>query len=113
MTNTLWEIVFYQDHRGRIPVIEFIDALPAMDQAKVYNALRLLREFGTILGMPHTRHIDGKLWELRPGGIRLFYFAYIGKRFVILHGYRKKSTKASEREVKIALQRLDELLKEG
>jgi phage-related protein len=108
-----WEIVFYQDRRGRSPIFEFIDDLPALDQAKIYNALRLLREFGNALGMPHARHVEGKLWELRPGSVRLFYFAYIGKQFVILHGYRKQSNKAPEREIALALRRMAELLEEG
>jgi len=83
------------------------------DQAKIYNAFRLLREFGNALGMPHARYIEGKLWELRPGGIRLFYFAYIGKQFVILHGYRKKSNKAPGREIAIAFRRMTDLMEQG
>jgi len=51
-------IVFYKDHRDRCPVLEFINDLPIMEQAKIRNALRLLREFGTQLGMPHARHIQ-------------------------------------------------------
>jgi phage-related protein len=82
----MWSIVFYQDRRGKSPPLEFIGELPVKEQAKIRNALRLLREFGTNLGMPHAKPIQGKLWELRPGGIRLFYFAYIEQQFVILHG---------------------------
>jgi phage-related protein len=84
-----------------------------MEQAKVRNAFRLLKEFGTNLGMPHAKHIQGKLWELRPGGVRLFYFAYINQQFVILHGYRKKSNKAPKQEIAIALRRLEELTREN
>ncbi|MDZ4159157.1 MAG: type II toxin-antitoxin system RelE/ParE family toxin [Anaerolineaceae bacterium] len=89
--------------------MELIEELPAMEQAKIRNALRLLQEFGTNLGMPHAKPIQGKLWELRPGGIRLFYFAYIEQQFVILHGYRKQSQKAPGREIAIALRRMEEL----
>jgi phage-related protein len=67
----MWNIIFYIDRRGKCPALEFIDDLPVMEQAKVRNALRLLREFGTNLGMPHAKPIQAKLWELRPGGIRL------------------------------------------
>ena len=64
------------------------------------------------LGMPHARPVQGKLWELRPGGIRLFYFAFIDHQFVILHGYRKQGMKAPEREIMVALRRMKELLDE-
>jgi hypothetical protein len=69
-----WQIRFYEEYRGRSPVLEFINRLPTRDKAKITNTLRLLEEFGTRLGMPHARPIEGKLWELRPGGNRLFLF---------------------------------------
>ena len=108
----MWSIVFYKDHRGKCPPLEFIENLPVMEQAKIRNTLRLLQEFGTNLSMPHAKPIQGKLWELRPGGIRLFYFAYIEHQFVILHGYRKQSQKAPVDEIAIALRRMQELLDE-
>ncbi len=77
----MWNIVFYKDRRGKCPPLEFIEELPMTEQAKIRNALRLLQEFGTNLCMPHAKPIQGKLWELRPGGIRLFYFAYIEQHF--------------------------------
>ncbi|MEN6623718.1 MAG: type II toxin-antitoxin system RelE/ParE family toxin [Smithella sp.] len=108
----MWSIVFYKDHRGKCPPLEFIEDLPVLEQAKIRNALRLLQEFGTNLSMPHAKPIQGKLWELRPGGIRLFYFAYIEQQFVILHGYRKQSQKAPGGEIEIALRRMQELMDE-
>lgn len=108
----MWSIVFYKDHRGKCPPLEFIEELPVMEQARIRNALRLLQEFGTNLSMPHAKPIQGKLWELRPGGIRLFYFAYIEQQFVILHGYRKQSQKAPDREIEIAMRRMQELMDE-
>jgi phage-related protein len=108
----MWNIVFYRDHRGKCPALEFIEELPTIEQAKIRNALRLLKEFGTSLDMPHARPVQGKLWELRPGGIRLFYFAFIDQQFVILHGYRKQGMKAPAREIEIALRRMQELISE-
>lgn len=108
----MWNIVFYIDHRGKCPPLEFINKLPKMEQAKIRNALRLLQEFGPNLNSPHVKQIKGKLWELRPGGIRLFYFAYIENQFVILHGYRKQSQKTPDHQIETALRRMYELLDE-
>jgi phage-related protein len=108
----MWSIVFYKDRHGKCPPLEFIEELPMMEQAKIRNALRLLHEFGTNLSMPHAKRIQGKLWELRPGGIRLFYFVYIEQQFVILHGYRKQSQKTPSGEIEIALRRMQELMDE-
>ena len=108
----MWNIVFYVDHRGKCPPREFIEELPVMEQAKIRNVLRLLQEFGSNLSMPHAKQIKGKLWELRPWGVRLFYFEYIEQQFVILHGYRKQSQKAPDREIEIAIRRMQELIDE-
>jgi phage-related protein len=102
-------ITFYEDHRGKKLVLDFINSLPKWEQAKVYNSLRLLAEFGALLRMPHARHIQGKLWELRPGGVRLFYFTFKNNEFVILHGFRKQSKQAPRLEIEVALRRLREL----
>jgi phage-related protein len=72
-----------------------------------------LREFGVSLGMPHAKHISGKLWELRPAANRFFYFAYVGRRFVILHAYRKQSQKTPPQELALAERRLAEVLTGG
>ena len=106
----MWQIFFYEDHRGKSPVLDFMNALSARDRAKVNNVLRLLEEFGTDLGMPHARRIKGRLWELRPGDNRLFYFLQVERKFIILHDYRKRSMKAPEKEIATALRRMQEFL---
>lgn len=108
----MWQIHFYEDHRGKSPVLDFINGLSPMDRARVNNGLRLLEEFGIDLGMPHARRIEGRLWELRPGGNRLFYFLYTERRFVILHGFRKQSMKTPEKEIATALRRMKEILED-
>jgi phage-related protein len=106
----MWQIHFYEDHRGRNPVLEFINCLSATDRAKINNIFRLLEEFSPNLSMPHARRIEGKLWELRPGDNRLFYFLFMDSKFVILHGFRKQSMKTPEKEIATALRRMNELL---
>ena len=108
----MWQIRFYEDRRGKSAVLDFINKLPVRDRAKVFNTLQLLQEFGTDLGMPHARRIEGRLWELRPGDNRLFYFLLVSETFVILHGYRKQSMKAPEREIETARRNIKELLED-
>ena len=106
----MWQIQFYEDHRGKSPPLDYINGLSPRDRVKVNNVLRLLEEFGTVLGMPHARRIEGRLWELRPGDNRLFYFLSSGRRFVILHGFRKKTMQTPQKEIETALRRMNELL---
>lgn len=107
-----WRVTFYQDHRGQSPVLDFINDLPAKDRARIDMVIRLLQEFGTHLGMPHARPLRDRIWELRPGGIRLLYIAYINRQFVILHGFRKTTNRAPDREIETAVRRMNELLEE-
>jgi phage-related protein len=108
----MWQIRFYEDRRGKSPVLVFINNLSPKDRAKVNNVFRLLEEFGTNLGMPHARRIEGRLWELRPGDNRLFYFLYQDCKFVILHGFRKQSMRTPEKEIATALRRMNEISEE-
>lgn len=99
-----WIIEFYVDARGISPVLQFVESLSERDQTKVARVLALLREFGPLLGMPHARPV-GNLWELRAGPGRIFYFACTGRRFVLLHAYRKKGQKTPRREIETAQRR--------
>jgi phage-related protein len=107
-----WTIEFYTDARGKSAVLEFINGLQDRERAKVYNYLRLLRELEIKLGMPHIRPLTGHkpLWELRPGAIRLFYFAHTGRRFIVLHAFRKRGQKTPLRHIVTAERRMTEFL---
>lgn len=115
-TSQRWQVVYYHDRRGRRPVREFLDSLSTADRAAVLRSFALLEEFGLAVGAPHVRSIGGyrKLWELRiraqRGAIRLFYFAHTGRRFVILHGFVKKSGKTPRRELEAAVRRMRDVL---
>ena len=35
----MWKILFYEDHRGKTPALEYINNLPTRDKVKVSNTL--------------------------------------------------------------------------
>ena len=104
-----WHIDFYHDARGGSPVVEFIRRLPPAEQAIVIRVLDLLQEFDVRLRLPHARPIAG-FWELRAGPIRLLYAVHTGRRFIILHGYRKQTQHAPRQEIETARRRWAEFL---
>jgi hypothetical protein len=57
---------------------------------------------------------EGKLWELRFQGqdlkYRFIYFAHSGRRFIVLHGFCKKTKKTPIRELNIARGRIQDYL---
>jgi len=72
-------------------------------------------EFGSNLGMPHTKPIEKGLLELRvkskEGMARVFFCTKVGKKIIMLHSYIKKSQKIPKREIKIAQTRMSEVVK--
>ncbi len=107
-----WKIDYYKTCSGKIPVKKLIDSLSLKSQAKVYNTLELLGEFGPQLKLPHSKKvINTPLWELRVLGeksLRFFYITKVGKSFLLLHGFIKKSQKTPKKEIKTALNRLND-----
>ena len=110
----MWGIEYYETRKGKCPVQEFIDNLDLRSKAKIARAIDLLEQFGIELGMPYAKHIEGELWELRirvgTNQYRIIYFLFIGKAFILLHGFVKKSGRIPERDLKIARDRRDDFL---
>jgi phage-related protein len=109
-----WEIEFYKDKNGKEPLAEFLDDLPIKTKARVVKLIDLLAEQGVLLKEPYTRQIRGKLRELRIkdnlGHIRVLYFTFTGRRFVLLHGFLKKTDKTPEREIELAEKRMKDFI---
>lgn len=107
-----WRIELYQKANGAIPVAEFIKSLPPKHRAKAIRSINLLEEFGTGLREPYAKSIQGSdykgLWELRVKFAsdisRIFYFSAAGERFVLLHGFLKKTMATPRVELDIARQ---------
>ena len=110
--NQKWDIIYYETAQGNSPVHEFIQGLDVKIQNKVADILDLLEEFGTLVGPPHSKKVTGTpLWELRILGgenIRIFYVAIIHRNFLLLHGFQKKKQKTDKREIKTAINRLND-----
>lgn len=63
-----WTVESYHDKRGQPPIDEYLRSLQAKDRARVSRAILLLEDYGPALRMPHARHLEGKVWELRIDG---------------------------------------------
>ena len=106
-----WEIDFYQDSQGNIPVQDFICQQPTKAEAKIYKYIDLLQDFGLFLGQPYVEKLKGSgVWELRMrhslNYYRILYFASSRPRFILLHAFLKKTDRTPKSEIKIAQDRL-------
>lgn len=103
-----WQIEFFANSPGdESPVLVFIKTLTIEEQAKIFNHLKLLKEFGVRLGLPHAKSLSGHkpLWELRPMPHRLIYVAMSGRKFVVLHAFKKEKNKTPKKDLEVAEKR--------
>jgi len=109
----VWQVTFYIDDEGNEPVKDFILAQSDGAIAEILHVFKLLREFNIRLGMPFVRKIGKSgLRELRikhsSDLYRIFYFAYVEQKFVLLHAILKKEAKTPESDKKIAVKRMSD-----
>lgn len=87
--------------------------LPVTLQARYIHLTARMEAFGPDLGMPHTRAMGGRLFELRLKGAegiaRVFYCTLAGRRIAMLHQFVKKSEKTPPRELAVARRRMKEI----
>ncbi len=79
----MFEVEFYEDRHGSQPVkevlIELRDKAETSKDAriqyqKILTHIRALQNFGTRIGEPQVKHLNGNLWEMRPLSHRIIFF---------------------------------------
>ena len=113
----MYEAIFFEDACGDNPVGKFIEELDkkavsdksARIQLKqILFAIDLLERVGTRSGQPHVKHIRDDIWEIRPGDNRILFFVWKRNFFVLLHSFRKTSTKTPTCEIEKAERELND-----
>lgn len=107
--SNIWSIEFV----NKVAEKEIRELTPDL-QADFLHISELLIEFGpNNVGMPHTKSLKGKLWELRLRGkdniARSIYCIECKQRIVILYTFIKKTQKTPRNSLEIASKRLKEV----
>lgn len=104
-----WNIRTFTASGSRKPVEEWIRGLQPRAQAEVILTVELLEEYGPGLSMPHARHLEDGIWELRArvgrNVFRILYFHWKSRTFGLLHGFTKKTERTPRAEIEIARER--------
>jgi len=95
-------------------VDEELESLATEMLARFVHIAKMLEELGPMeVREPHVKHIRGKLYEMRMRGkagiSRALYITAKNERIVVVRVFIKKTQKTSEREVKLALKRAQEI----
>lgn len=110
-----YKIKFYRNSiNGKDVVRDYIRRLDKKDRSKIIKYIELLRSSGGHLDEPYSRHIRGKIRELRVdfshNRYRIFYFTFIQKKIIILHAFLKKTKKTPENEIDRALKHYHDVI---
>jgi phage-related protein len=112
MVSMEWQVVFYKDETGDEPVKNFILEQPNGAVGEIIHVFDLLHKFGLSLGSPYVEKVQGSIWALRikhsSDYYRIFYFASSGKKFILLHGIKKKTDRMRKTDIDMAIKRMDD-----
>jgi phage-related protein len=109
-----WSVEFYCRDDGSSPVFDWYEAQDDKTRAKLLRTFQLLETNGIDLGEPYIKPLGDKLFEVRAQvnrkAIRVICFLYTGRRFVLLHGFQKKTQKTPEKELSKARKCFEDFL---
>ena len=101
-------VVFYKDREGNVPVLEWLDGLPARIQDKCVVKIERLRELGHELRRPEADLLRNGVYELRVGregmNYRILYFFHGRVAAVLAHGLTKEQ-EVPVKDIERALER--------
>jgi phage-related protein len=108
-----WHVVFYIDAEGNEPVKEFILRQSDGAIAEILHVFKLLMKFNISLGKPYVDKIGKsgiRELRIRHGSdiYRIYFFAYTGREFVLLHGVKKKRDKVSPNDIRLSIDRMND-----
>lgn len=81
--------------------------------SKINDCIQALSVYGTQIGEPYLKHLEGEIWELRPLRDRILFAAWIDNSFVLLHTFMKKTQKTPKAEIEKAKKELSEIRQRG
>lgn len=107
-----WNILTFETSSGEKIVDEFILKQQVQTKAKIAHTVKLLKQHGNKLSMPHSKALGSGLYELRIRGkeeIRIFYCFAVDRTIYLLRAFKKQTRQTPKKELEIALERMKSL----
>lgn len=110
-----YKVKFYWNKdSAKSEVREYIYNLNKKERTKVLKYIEFLRINNGVLDEPYSKHIKGKIRELRIDFSnkkhRIFYFTFVNKNIILLSVFLKKTAKTPLTEIKKAEQNYNNVI---
>jgi hypothetical protein len=103
-------VIFYREDDDSVPILDWLDAIPAKAQVKCLARLKRLEDLGHELRRPEADLLRDGIYELRVGlqGIhyRMLYFFH-GKDVAVVSQGLTKERRVPPREIDAAIARME------
>lgn len=86
---------------GSLAAKAFIEGLDESDQRKLDTLFRRMAETGKIFNREQFKHVAGEIYEFKRFQVRVGCFQ-VGNRWLLTHGFIKKTHKWPNSELKLA-----------
>lgn len=114
----MFDIVVYETENGNNHIETYLKKLAKQKKqneiTRINTYIDWLAQEGMEINNRHHQAIrplrDG-VYELRPGGHRVFFFGFTGRAFVLLHAYTKAGQKAPPSQIKQAIQEMNDYIR--
>ena len=100
----MYQIYFYKDRKGVEPVAEYLQELSQKNGKdariklnKIRDCVKSLSMYGTYVGEPVVKHLDGEIWELRPFGKSHIICCLDRQKFCIVAPFCEKNPKNTQK----------------
>lgn len=110
-----FEILFYKDSSGNVPVQQFIDSLDEREQAKMVAMIGYLQAYGFNAVRPNADILLDGIHELRTkitgDQVRTLYFFCYRNYIILTHSFIKRTNEVPEKEIRTAIHYREDFLK--
>lgn len=95
---------FYTRLNGHTEFLEFLQTIPIKDKQKLLATIATIQEHGLLVAqrMEWVKKLDDDIFEIRSKVAsniqRALYFHVINERYIITHGFTKKTQKTLSRQ---------------
>lgn len=100
---------FYVTAAGQAPASKYLKGLDPVQHGAIADDLRLIERMGLSGSGVATKHIKGRLYEIKTKAQRVFYVIVVEpEALVVLHIYKKEGQKAPVDEIAVATKRMND-----